>query len=102
VVDVVAFRVDAQRGERVVLRGEVVIDGRDPGVADLEFAPRPSVTVSLPSPGRFSPDQSYGTARASLRCGIRSSVCRRRFGYRAGVQSSAGIRDHELFRVAPD
>jgi hypothetical protein len=29
VVDVDAFRVDAQRDERVVLCGEVLIDGRD-------------------------------------------------------------------------
>jgi len=77
VVDVVAFRVDAQRGERVVLRGErvvlrgeVLIDGRDPGVADLEFGPRPSVTVSLPSPGRFTePVLRDGRGAGVARCG---------------------------------
>ena len=54
VVDVDAFRVDAECGERVTLRSEVLIDCRYSGVADLEFCHRASMPVSPPSPGRFT------------------------------------------------
>jgi len=41
VVDVVAFRVDGQCDERVMLRGEVLIDGRDSGVPILSSVTGP-------------------------------------------------------------
>ena len=86
VVDIDAFRVNAERDKRVALRGEVLIDGRHPGVADLEFGHRISVPVSLPPPGRFTEPvlRDAGAAARSV-VAVVPPVCRRRFGYRAGV-----------------
>lgn len=80
VVDIDAFRVNAKRDKRVALRGEVLIDGRHPGVADLEFGHRISVPVSLPPPGRFTEPvlRDAGAAARSV-VAVVPPVCRRRF-----------------------
>ena len=70
-VEVDPVRRDAERGEDLALRGEVLQDGRAPGVAD-EFSHPGSVPFSLPSPDRFA-DYLYETA-LPLVGGLRTRV----------------------------
>ena len=63
VVDVDALGVDAQEGERVALRGEVLRVGRHARVADVELGHRHSMPVSPPSPARITEPDLRDTAR---------------------------------------
>lgn len=67
-VDVDPFRVDAERGQRVALRSQVLINCRNPGVADLEFGHSGSMPVSPLSPVNFTePGLRDAVARVPLR-----------------------------------